>query len=255
MMRFTLGCFASMLLLAAGCGRAVDPALAPSIQKALETFDKAQSPDDFLRAAALYQEVLEQGVVSGAVLYNQGNALMRAGQRARAIAAYRQAQRYLPRDPYLEANLASALVVDSPAARRRPVIEYVLFWQDWLSYPEKFNLLAVAIGLGCGLAFLAVLLQNRLLVKLTSIVAGVSLVLAVSAGYDAYRYQFTAHGVVVDREVVARKGNAASYEPALTEPLKAGTEFQVLDRRPDWLLIRLPGDQEGWVQEKATVVY
>jgi tetratricopeptide (TPR) repeat protein len=241
--------------LVSGCGRSVDPAVAPTIERALETFDKAKSSEDFLRAAALYQDVLDRGAVSGALFYNQGNALVRAGQRGRAIAAYRQAQRYLPRDPYLEANLASALPPDTAASRRRPVIEYVLFWQDWLSYSEKFNLLAVAIGISCALAFLAVLLQKRLLVRLALVAAAASLVLGVSAGYDAYRYLYVTRGVVVDREVVARKGNATSYEPALTEPLKEGTEFRVLDRRPDWLLIRLAGDQEGWVQEKTVVVY
>ena len=256
MMRFVLVCCASILaMLASGCGRSVDPAVSPTIERALETFDKAKSPEDFLRAAALYQDVLDRGAVSGAVFYNQGNALVRAGQRGRAIAAYRQAQRYLPRDPYLEANLASALLVETAAARRRPVIEYVLFWQDWLSYPEKFNLLAMAIGISCALAFLAVLLQKRMLVRLALIAVAVSLVLGISAGYDAYRYQYVVHGVVVDREVVTRKGNSASYEPALTEPLKEGTEFRVLDRRPDWLLIRLAGDQEGWIEEKAVVVF
>ena len=44
-----------------------------------------------------------------AVLYNQGNAWMRAGATGRALAAYRQAQRYRPRDPYLAANLQNAL--------------------------------------------------------------------------------------------------------------------------------------------------
>jgi tetratricopeptide (TPR) repeat protein len=256
MMRLIFVCCASvLLLLVAGCGRAVDPAAAASIQKALETFDKARSPDDFLRAAALYQDVLDRGFVSGAVYYNQGNALMRAGQRGRAIAAYRQAQRYLPRDPYLEANLAYALAGESPTAKRRPVIEYVLFWQDWLGYPAKFQLLAGAIGVACALGFLAVLFEKRILVQLGLAAAAVSLVLGVSAGYDAYRYQVVAHGVIVDREVVARKGNATSYEPALTEPLKEGTEFQVMERRPDWLLIRLAGQQEGWVPQKAVVVY
>ena len=52
---------------------------------------------------------LDRGQISGAVLYNQGNAFMQAGQRGRAIAAYRQARRYLGPDLFLEANLAYAL--------------------------------------------------------------------------------------------------------------------------------------------------
>ena len=60
---------------------------------------------------------------------------------------------------------------------------------------------------------------------------------------------------VVENEVVARKGNAQSYEPAFTEPLGEGTEFQVVDRRGDWILIRLAGDQEGWIEDDTALVY
>ena len=43
--------------------------------------------------------------------YNLGNAYFRAGEYGRAIAAYRKAKPYRPRDPYLEANLRQALSV------------------------------------------------------------------------------------------------------------------------------------------------
>jgi len=121
----------------AGCGNRVDPAMFARFQRAQEGFDQAQQPDDFLRVAAQYQEILDGGLVSGAVLYNQGNAFIRAGQRGRAIACYRQAARYRPRDPYLQANLAFAVEAVSTEAPRKSLAEYILFWQNWLSYPEK----------------------------------------------------------------------------------------------------------------------
>ena len=67
----------------------------------------------------MYQAILDRGYVSGVVLYNQGNAFMRAGQRGRAVAAYRQARRYLGPDPFLEANLAYALGNQPPACIAR----------------------------------------------------------------------------------------------------------------------------------------
>ena len=94
------------------------PALAQTFQAAQQAFDKAQTPDDFLRAASLYQEILDAGLVSGAVLYNQGNAFLRGGHRGRAIACYRQAQRYRPRDPWLDHNLRCALGPGYTAPKR-----------------------------------------------------------------------------------------------------------------------------------------
>ena len=92
-----------------GCGRGVDFEAAHAFQQAQTAFDQAASPEDFLKVAGMYQSILDRGLVSGAVLYNQGNAMMRAGERGRAIAAYREATRYRPTDPYLQANLRYAL--------------------------------------------------------------------------------------------------------------------------------------------------
>jgi len=83
----------------------------------------------------------------------------------------------------------------------------------------------------------------------------ISLVLIFSAAYDWYRYQWNVHGVVVQKQTVLRKGDAESYEPALTAALDEGTEFDLVERRGDWILVRLPGDQEGWLPDKAVTLY
>jgi hypothetical protein len=240
-------------LICGGCFRRSDSQSVAIFQNAQETFDQAARPEDFLRAAALDQEILDRGVSSAAVLYHQGNALMRASQRGRAIAAYRQAQRYRPRDPYLEANLQAATLGD--VAPRRAVIEYLLFWQDWLGYGEKFTLAGLAAGVTFAVGLAATLLRRRRLARLGWMALAVTLLLMFSAGYDWYRYQYLVHGVTIDRQTIARKGYAESYEPALTAPLSEGTEFLVLERRGGWLLVRLAGGQEGWLPEKAAVLY
>jgi len=243
-----------LMVLCGGCLRQSDPELLRIFHKAQETFDKATSPDDYLQAAALYQELLDRGVVSGGVLFNQGNAFMRAGQRGRAIAAYRRAQRYRPRESDLEGSLRAALPGDAPAPRR-PVVEQILFWQNWLSYPEKFYLMAVA---GCATfvaSLLASLLRRRQLARAGLAGLVVTLVMAFSAGYDWYRCDYLAHGVTIVKETTARKGNAQSYEPALTATLSEGTEFLLLGRREGWLWVRLPGGQEGWLPERSAVTY
>lgn len=244
-----------LLLTVFGCSRAPDLDVSRTFQQAQETFDKAATPEDFLKAASLYQRILDRGVVSGAVLYNQGNAYMRAGHRGRAIAAYRQAQRYRPRDPYLDANLRSALGGDTSPAGRRPLIAYLLFWQDWLSYPEKFTLLGLAALLTFTGGLVGLLLRRRRWRRAAVVGLAVTLVLALSAGYDWYRFDRTVRGVIVVPKATARKGNATSYEPAFTEPVVEGTEFHLLDRRGAWLLIRLPAGPEGWVKEDEAVVY
>lgn len=241
------------LCLTAGCGSRLNPAEEAIFQQAQKTFDQAKSRDDFLRAAALYQQILDEGVASGAVWYNQGNAFMQAGQRGRAIAAYRQAQRYRPRDPYLEANLRFALHNAAPA--RRPLIEYLLFWQNWLSLPEKYGLLGFASLVAFGLGMAGLLARRRLLSRLAMGALVPVVFLVISVAYDGYRYDALTHGVVVQSDTVARKGDADSYEPALTAALDEGTEFLLIERRGPWLLVHLPGGQEGWIEQAAAVLY
>ena len=248
----------SLLLLSVGftgCGSAVDLRVSRTFQEAQTAFNKADDAEDFLRCAGLYQEILDSGVVSGAVLYNQGNAFVRAGHPGRAIAAYRRATRYRTRDPMLAANLNYALGVDGPEARRRPVIETILFWQDWLSYPEKFYLALAAAMVTFGLATTALFARRRLLNRAAIGCLAVTGLLIVSAAYDWYRFDFVEHGVVAVPEAIARKGNAAGYEPAFTEALTEGTEFQLVQRRDNWILIRMPAGAEGWVEEEDVALY
>lgn len=243
------------IILLSGCSRSIEPRQVEQFQAAQKAFDAAAKPEEFVAVAAMYQELLDppNNLVSGEVYYDLGNAWMRAKQPGRAIAAYRQAQRYLPRDVHLEENLREALKADPNA--QRPIVETIMFWQNWLSYPEKFYLATAAVGLTLALAVAALFWPGRMLRRLILGLAAVSLLAISSALYDAWRFDYVEHGVTLEAEVVARKGNAESYEPALTENLPEGTEFRLIDRRPNWLLIRLPGGQGGWIAEQSAVLY
>lgn len=241
------------LFILPGCARNLDFQMTQKFQAAQTAFDQAKKPEDFVKVASMYQEMIDEGAVSGAIFYNQGNAWMNAKQPGRAIAAYRQAQRYRPRDPYLEDNLQYAL--GSGVSSRRLVIETILFWQNWLSYPEKFYAVAVAAAVTFCFAVIALFASRRLWRRLIFGSAVVATLLIVSAGYDWYRFDYVTHGVITQSDVVARKGNAESYEPAFSEKLSEGTEFRLLERRGDWLLIRLPGGQEGWIDQRTAVTY
>jgi hypothetical protein len=224
-------------------------------QAAQEAFDAAQTPEDFLRAASLYQAILDHGCRSGAVLYNQGNAFMRAGQRGRAIACYRQAQRYRPRDPFLDHNLRYALGADA-SSNPSSLFDYIFFWQPWISYGGKFRLLAVMALATFALGVAALLPRTRGAISYAAWIAlAATCLMAASAGYDWYRFEGVQHGVVTAEETIARKGNGTSYAPAFTQPLTEGTEFRVVERRGPWLRIHLAADQEGWVREDDVVVY
>ena len=237
-----------------GCGIAPNMGAVDEFQKAQQAFDVAATKEDYIKAAAMYQNLLDQGIRSGAILYDQGNAFMKAGRRGQAIAAYLEAKRYLPTNPYLDANLrfAQGSLATVPP---RPLIEHILFWQNWISYGSKFFLAGIAAVILFALALLWLFLREALFRRLTVAVAVVFLVLAFSAGYDWYRFDYVTHGVITQDDVVARKGNSDTYDPAFTEPLPEGTEFRVIERRGDWMLVSMPGDKQGWVEQDQTALF
>ena len=89
--------------------------------------------------------------------------------------------------------------------------------------------------------------------------AGLAIVLlcALSVALAWQEIEGTVHGVVRTDSLVARKGNAPSFEAAFTQPLREGTEFTVLEQRGDWIRIRLRNDPdlEGWIPTRSAVLY
>lgn len=224
-----------------------------SFVRALELFDAAKTPDDYRESASVLESILADGFRSGAVYYNLGNAYFRAGEFGRAILNYRKAKPYLPRDPYLAANLQQALAVAPGrlSAPPRPWWTHVLFWTDWISYPTKVRAAFMAVNFAAVSAIAAVALRRSRIQLLTVGLIVVSSVLAADAALchvdttDSYRG-------VITRETVARKGMGSSYEPAFDQPLQDGAEFTVLNETPDWVFGHFESVGDGWVRKDAT---
>jgi hypothetical protein len=244
----------TLILTFTGCNASVDPANHAKFQSAQDQFEQAEQPQQFLQAAAMYQEILDSGIDSGAVLYNQGNAFIRAGERGRAIACYRQAKRYRPRDPYLDANLRYALG-ENQSKRPKPIVEYVLFWSSWISYYGKFQAsVACALVTFC-LSVGSMHIKPLVMRRAAALSLCITIAVVISAAYDWHRFSHTKHGVVITKEAIARKGYSETYVAAFTQPLAEGTEFQVLGQRNGWTQIRLEPARDAWLPNKDVVVY
>ena len=263
-----------VLSLISGCARSPDPAAAKTFSDAIAAYEKAEenavvkeiSPDDpetvkaveakkkeFRNIAAMYQSLLDRGIESGSILYNQGNAWLRAGERAKAVAAYRKAERYIPTNPYLISNLKTVALSDMH--QDDSILHYVYFWQRSVSYPLKFPVALFASVLAFGVAVVYPLVKTKPFLRLTLTCVIFAFIFDTSAFYDWYRFEATEHGVTIT-ETLPRKGNSLQYETAIAEPLKSCTEFVVLDRRGDWIQIRItPGGDSGWIPRDDAVVY
>ena len=217
--------------------------------RALDLFDAATSADQYREAAKEFESILTDGYRSGAVYYNLGNSYFRAGEYGRAILNYRKAMPYLPRDPYLKANLKQAIAV-APGKLAEPPTpwwSHVLFWSEWVSFPSKVMACGIAL---CGAALLlviAVTLRVSRLLWLVPVLLAIGLTVGVDIVLDNAEAMGSQHAVITG-ETIARKGTGNSYEPAFDQPLRDGAEFTVLSTSSDWTLGRFEGIGDGWVR-------
>lgn len=219
--------------------------------RALEVFDAAKSPQEYRESAALLESLLADGFRNGAVYYNLGNAYFRAGEYGRAIAAYRKAKPFRPRDPYLDANLRQALAVapgrlpESPP----PWWTHVLFWSGWLSFPEKAYAAFAGFLLAPIAAVAGLMLHKPRAYWISAGLVVIAAVLSLDAGL-AHSGIFRSRHAVVTGETIARKGIGKDYEPAFDQPLKDGAEFTVLSENGDWIFGHFEGIGDGWLRRE-----
>lgn len=221
----------------------------PAFARALELFDNAQSADDYQAAARELESIVADGVESGAVFYNLGNAYFRAGQFGRAILNYRKARTYRPRDAYLEANLQQALAAapGKISQASTPWWKHVLFWSDWFSFPAKVRLTVGGLILA-PLIFVGGFLLRRPALYLLA--AGGLLTGALLGVEASLQSPANSNAAVITGETLARKGTGKDYEPAFDQPLRDGAEFTILSETADWTFGHFEGIGDGWVRNE-----
>ncbi len=232
--------------------------------------DAVRSRELFLKSAAVYQGLRAKGIESGPILYNQGNAFYRAGEKAQALACWRIAQRYLPNDSYLNANLE--LLIPGGTEKEITFWELLMFWQNKTAYPFKFKasifmlFVTVVLFIVLLISSLRSTLENKekeqasrrwytILGRCFVTVFFCFGIMTCSALYDWYRFDYQKHGITQTKNVTARKGNSEQYESVYTGPLPELSEVIILEERGNWYRVRFIDDQEGWIQKKDLLQY
>jgi len=219
--------------------------------KALELFDEAKEPEDYLESARLFESILKDGFQSGVVYYNLGNAYYRAGEYGRAILNYRKAKLFRPRDPYLAANLQQAIsmapgrLVDKP----KPWWNHVLFWNEWLSNATKIGLVGIGLSLASVFAFCAVWFRRRVFTWIAVATVIVFGAIGIDVSINSPDISGVMRAVIVG-ETIARKGTGNNYEPAFDKALMDGAELTILNETADWTFGHFEGVGDGWVRNE-----
>jgi hypothetical protein len=233
-------------------------------QKANELYnqaDQAAATDPekakalYRQAAMRYESLAAKGDIhNGKLYYNIGNAYFRTKDIGRAILNYRRALQYIPNDPNLRQNLSYARnqrldKIDEPQDTR--IFRTLFFWHYDLSTPTRivlFSIFFVAVWI---FAMIRRFARKAFLNWALAITLPLTVVMGGSLAAEAITLSRVTPGVIIESSVIARKGNGAAYAPSFTEPLHAGTEFVLIEKREGWYCIRLADGRTCWEPEKS----
>ena len=206
----------------------------------------------FRLAADRYRQLLDDGVASSALHYNLANACVRAGDLGEAILHYRIAQQLAPGDDRIAHNLASARSLRRTridAAGETALRSALLGWHERTSLRAK-----AAIFFTAWLVFWLLLLLKPVLRRRSGALLWIALLAALawlpfgaSLAVDVLNLDGAEQGVLLRDDVIVRMGNGEGFEPQFEQPLHQGVEFDIIERRGDWLHIRLPDGKDGWI--------
>lgn len=255
---------ASVLLGATAGARALDDQQQVEIlNQAVQLYDDAaqiakKDPEHaerlYLESAEKFQSLVNAGIRNAKLYYNLGNVHLRLGNVGTAILNYRRAQQFDVSEPQLKNNLEFARSLcrtQIEQAGRSKLVQFAFFWHYNTNSRSRLLLLAAAYVGFWGLLTLAIAFPRPHWYYVAWPCAILCGALLVSVSVDAYGQKYIIEGVVVQDDVIVRKGNGEGFEPQFVEPLHQGVEFTLIETRGSWFHIRLPDGKQGWLPADA----
>jgi tetratricopeptide (TPR) repeat protein len=218
------------------------------------TEDPDKARQLYEQAILNYEKIVSDGRIKNSKLYyNLGNAYFLKEDIGRAILNYRRAENLDKTDKNVQKNLAFARSrridkVDVKTEQR--ILEMLFFWHYEFPIKTKFLITCICFAIVCISATLIVWRGRSGHWVVTAAICGLLTVCFLSSVVLENRIRAnTICGVITAGQVVARQGDGPNYPESFKDPLHAGTEFDLLERRSGWFHVRLSDDSDGWIPD------
>jgi len=216
--------------------------------------DRAQKL--YEKAILNYEKIISDGRIKNSKLYyNLGNAYILKDDLGRAILNYRRAESLDKADTNIQKNLAFARSrrIDTVEVKTEErILETLFFWHYDFSIKTKFLVTCICLAIVC-MSMTVMLWRDKYAPwVVTAMICGLLTVsFLASVVVETRSRANTICGVITHQQVVARQGDGPNYPESFKDPLHAGTEFDLLERRSGWFHIMLSDDSDGWIPDNA----
>ncbi|MFW6310154.1 MAG: tetratricopeptide repeat protein [Prolixibacteraceae bacterium] len=230
-------------------------------QNPSELWEKANafySTEEYNKAIASYEQILEEGQVSAKLYFNLGNAYYKTGEINKAILNYERAKLLAPQDEDIQFNLerANQYVVTKIDELPQP------FFTRWKN--QVVNLFPAdswsVISISAFILFLVLLglflFSRSITVKRLAFWSGIAFILIA-----AFSFSFAAQ----QKKELVNRNQAIVFCPRVTvksSPAKSGTDLfllyegvkvEITDSLNTWREIKLNDGNEGWLPDSCVV--
>ncbi len=229
-----------------------------------QSFRKANSladnPDEakrlYEKAILNYEKIISDGEVRNPKLYyNLANACFLSGDIGRAILNYRRAEELDKTDANIQKNLAFARSrrIDKVAVKaEQRILKTLFFWHYDFSVGTKFLIACISFAIFCAVLTVMTWRGRAFHWVVTAAICGIlTICFLASVVVETRARADEAPGVITADEVVARQGDGRNYPESFKDPLHAGTEFDLIERRPGWFHVRLSNNTDTWIPENS----
>jgi len=218
------------------------------------TDDPGKAKSLYEKAVLGYEKIIREGRIENPKLYyNLANAYLLQNDLGMAILNYRKAEKLDKTNSDIQKNLAFARGrrIDKVEQKTETkIMQTLIFWHYDFSMRTKFIIACISFTIFCFTLAAAIWFGRKALFSVIMVISAVMLLsFAGSFVVDSCNQATQSAGVIISPQVTAYQGDGPNYPASFKEPLHAGTEFVVIERRPGWFHIRLADGSDGWIPQ------
>ncbi|TVQ14223.1 MAG: tetratricopeptide repeat protein [Bacteroidetes bacterium] len=222
----------------------------------LNEANEAYKRSEYSYAVELYEQILEEGLVSADLYYNLGNAYYKNNMIGPAILNYERALRLRPSDEDTAHNLALARSRIVDRLDQRPELFYDRWWRAAVSLQGSDGWAITSIILI--IAFLGVtsvyLFSRTVILKKVSfyvmLLVFASGALSLIFAQKQYNRLTSEKEAIIMQTRVTAKSSPSAQSPDLFL-MHEGTRVNIRNTLGDWKEISLPNGNIGWIRKES----
>jgi len=221
-------------------------------QKANEAYQQ----ENYEAAFALYQQIASAGYEGATLFYNMGNAGYKQGEKALALVWYERALRLDPANEDIKHNIA---FVNQTLTDRINILPEFMLTKVWNSISKSCtsNIWSVISCVFCFLFFIFLglfIFSRRSGLRYFSFVFSVLLLFLLIFSFlfayqEKIRYEKKPEAIVMQSVVTAKSTPINSGADLFV--IHEGLKVSITDRVADWVEVKLPNGEKGWLPNKV----